>query len=260
MTTALYPPRSRAAHQHHVATIRATYATHTVAEQMQLLGISRSYTLKLRSRLIRAGAVDPADRVGRAAWTATKIADIQMALENGESLRTIARRCKTTPNAIIQALDARGLSVTAIRQDALWQVRTLNQVAALFGVTHGRVTLWRQKKWLKARPNGSWAARKKTAFAYLLVSDEALLAFLQVREAWPFYDPDAITDPDWREAAQDARANAGGRWVTARDYAESRGYAPSYGAEQIRRGDVALPTQKIGNQWYIWIADTEAQP
>lgn len=158
----------------------------------------------------------------------------------GASGRQAAQAVRRTYKAAcLQAL-ARGTTINELRVGYVW---TFNQLTGLFGVSWKAINLWRVKGWLVPSPHNEYTHS---------VTRATILAFLAVREAWPFYDTEKITDPDIAAAARFERIRSGGRWVRASDWARAHHYRHTYAAELVREG--VLPATKIGYAWHVWEA------
>lgn len=252
-------PRTQSAKAYYRAFIRETYTRLRPHEQAAQLGLSPHYVMKLRSELIRAGVVDPAERAGpMRPWSDDELVRARLLIEEGKSVAQVARALGRSYHAVVCALQKHEGGVERVRRQELCRVRSLWETAQLFGVSYPRAFVWVRERWLKARRNGAWrhagpAQRAKTKRVAYLVSDDAIMAFLSVREAWVTYDPADITDAAWRAAAEDARAAAGGFWITAQDYASQAYYAREHGSKLVRQGRVPYETRKILGAWYVWI-------
>lgn len=196
-------------------------------------------------------------------WTEDDRADIVDRLQAGETLPTVARAYGVSTSALSARLARWGLTVDAVRA-ATVAARPLRQVAALMGVGDSVVGTWIARGLLRARRNGRKpaSARRQNAAGravgdrrHLFVHDLDLLAFLSERRAWPSWEPAAITDPSWREAAEEARRAAGGRWVRAADLAARWHYTRGQGERWVRTGRIAGETVRWGLAYYVWEPD-----
>jgi hypothetical protein len=92
----------------------------------------------------------------------------------------------------------------------------------------------------------------------ILIHDLDLHAMLLNRAAWPAVDPARIVDADWRQAAEEARAAAGGQWEAVADVVRGAGYTP----QQVARFLAAYPSSLRLASWkrahYLWSEDVPA--
>ncbi|HEX6293388.1 MAG TPA: hypothetical protein VFZ66_29675 [Herpetosiphonaceae bacterium] len=195
-------------------------------------------------------------RFPRRPWTPDEVQRVVDLLSAGYGMDYITATVQRSYNAIVCYLRlVQPGGVTAIRSDLL-AVRSRIAVARLFGVAENRVDTWIQAGWLKARRNRRTQGHRRTKY---LITDEAILTFLECRDAWVMWEADDITDPDWREHAREIRAAAGGRWVRTSEiptYADRfRHYSRSGAGSWVDRG--LLPSIKIQNVLYVWSADLD---
>ena len=188
------------------------------------------------------------------AWTD---ADVQRAselyLEGWPTVR-IARKLGRSQTALYQALAASGLTVRELRSDPYATVRSAHAVAVLFGVWPQAVQRWLRKGWITARRN------KSTSHSLLLITDDALLAFVETRDYWPYWSAERMTDPDWRDTALDARERAGGRWlraveVQARFSISAAGLMRWVQAGKFPAGSYVYHSRPLG--YFFWSTDID---
>jgi hypothetical protein len=196
--------------QEEVDYLIATHPTRSVAEQARALKRSPYSVLQKRRILHQAGRISPAERARFRRWTNAELAELHELIRDGLSLGIIAGRLRRTKGALIQRINEDGVSVGSIRRDGLFKVRTLTDIEVMFGVHWSKARRWVTNGWLKAQ---STRARlnvrtQRVKGAHILISDLALQEFLDNPAAWGDYDPARITDPDWREAAIEARREA----------------------------------------------------
>lgn len=250
MTHARISPRTRAAAIYHYEAVIRTYRTHSPAEQAALLGLSRDYILKLRSRAIQEQRVTPRERVYQPTWSDADDRRLVALLRAGWSIPRISAALQRPQEGIYTHILDRGESIDSIRAGHVW---TLNQLMALFAVSYTTVAGWMRRRWLPLQRN---AARGSGPNIGYLITRDHLHHFVQLRTAWPTYDPADITDVPLRTTAQAARRFARGHWEKVGDWAERRGYARRYGVELARSQE--RETQVLGTTMYIWIPDEEA--
>lgn len=234
--------------------IAKTYATHTAQQQADALGRSVFATNHQRSYLLKAGKIKMHQRTYNAPWSQDEQDSVKEYLKEGWSARRIAKKLGRSPAAVVCWLNSRGLTVREERQR-----RTVQQVAALFGVCDETVfNVWIPRGWLKVHrdivPHKERRGRRKPRPQHY-VTDEQLAEFVADRRGWPFWDPRWMTDPDWRETAQELRDAAGGHWLSVVEVARRYAYS-----ESIVRGWIRarlLKAERLTNAFYIWSTDLE---
>lgn len=184
----------------------------------------------------------------RATWV-DQYAELQSLIQNGMSVVLAARQLGRTRDAIYEAVFRHGDTIAALR-GATYRTRSLNQVAALFGVSHPVVRGWVAQRWLAASRNGTRKRKGSKKPAHYLVNDLALMDFIARRESWPAWTAEKITDDQWRAAALEERAAAGGHWTRAVDVLARQHYATNDVGRFIRAK--RLEATKIRNVWYVW--------
>jgi excisionase family DNA binding protein len=104
-------------------------------------------------------------------------------------------------------LNYRGYSVRALRTSGAIQSHTLHGLTSLLGVCKNTTYLWYQRGWLKAqRTRAGKTRRTSQPNGHYIVTDEALEDFLGDPIYSVLIDPSRVTDPDWREVVENARA------------------------------------------------------
>lgn len=172
--------------------------------------------------------------------------DIIDALASGASVRQLALQLGRGKHSIYEMLYRRGLGVQRLRRGTV-AVRTLNQVASLFGVHTGRVERWIRRGWLKHGPQDN--ATRRIRRRYTLIADTAIMEFMTKRNAWPSWEAERIADPDWQDYARHVRS--AGTWVRVTDMLRTQGYDPGGACTLIRRGRIPNAVL-IDRVWYVW--------
>jgi hypothetical protein len=136
------------------------------------------------------------------------------------------------------------------------RVRTQIEVAALMGVGTDTVAHWTARGWLPTiRTRRPREAGGRHPIVY--IHDTDIHALLERREAWPAFDPERITDPDLRAAAEETRREAGGHWDAAYTILRREGYAGTAG-RYVRECPAPLRLTTWRRVHYIWSADVPA--
>ncbi len=240
------------------AFVRRTLLTHSVNAQARALGRTKWSVIQRRDELRRSDRLPVNQRHGNRPWTPEDDERLVDKLESGLSIAQIAGALHRTAHAVRdRAIKVHG-GIKRLRSGLLG-VRTRNQVAHLFGVHPNSVERWVQHGWLVGKRNRSVSAAARTATGrksstHYLIPDLTIEAFLHIREAWPFWTIENMTDPDWRAAARDIRPDAD--WIPLVDFARERHYSDSTATGWVYRGE--LPATKIGGKWYIWHTDAAA--
>jgi len=201
----------------------------------------------------------------RRAWTEDERLTVAAMLQDGHSLTTIARKVNRTIRAIYTYMERRAdANIKALRAADGATVRSARQVALLFGVTDMMVLGWIERGWIKARRNGTYVKTgkrgprraSKQARARFLITDDALVTFIERRDLWPAWSPLLMTDRDWQAYAVDVRANAGGHWIATKELAARYGYDADTVNGWYRLGHTAgIESVRVGNGRYFWSAD-----
>lgn len=233
-----------------------THATYTVAKQARLLRRSVASVRQKRHLLIQAGVLPEHMRAASRPWSDDEKELLIGLIQAGTSTREVAKRLNRTVASVHGYCEVELGGVLAIRQNALASVRTRRQVAQLFGVSETVARRWAKKHWLWGRRN--WGQRESTDAKRRswLFTDEAIQKFVHIREAWMTWDPEGITDPGWREYAQDVRAKAGGYWIKSTEAAALRHYSEQSAWRWI--AEYGLPAYFDGNTHWVWSTDLDA--
>lgn len=233
-----------------------TNSTHSAKEQAALLGINYGMVKYYRSRLIKAGRLDPGQRAHHRPYTREDKILVEDLVSEGMPTALIAKRIGRTPGQVEDLIRSCGLTIRAIRQRVI-AVRTLNQIAALFGVCYKAARKWVAMGWLKARRASKKTRHNTTVF---LITDEALMAFLDIRAAWPSWDPDQMTDPVWRQEATERRRAAKGQWVRLSELALRLHYTAHAIAAWLNIGSWDVESIRWGYWRYVWVPDSGLPP
>jgi Helix-turn-helix domain len=164
-------------------------------------------------------------------------------LQNGLQTEIIARRMGLTKWQVFGALYHHDMSISMFRRGTI-AVRSMREVACLFGVNKKTVRRWIHDGYLK--PVGQHRKGR-----LILITDALLVDFIDSRETWPLWEVGRMTDPDWREYAHEQRQKAHGEWVLVRDIIAQQYYDRSTAACMVKRGhfpDAVL----IRNAYYVW--------
>lgn len=228
----------------------AAYATQPLAAQAAHLGRSASSINMRKSALRRQGRLPKRQSVYNRLWSTDDDVHLIHLLQDGYSIQRIARKLKRTASAVqTRAGDLGG--VRRLRNEILC-VRTVHAVSQLFGVSFEMAKRWRRMGWLNVQRNAG--AQGHGRYRQSLVTDTALLDFLQVREAWATWEPHWITDSDWRSEAAAVRAGQP-RWLSYHEVAERLGLTYHQVKKRAARGD--FPTRRIGIWTFVWEPDLE---
>ena len=226
-----------------------TNSTLSVREQAATLERPYGSTLTRRWSLIRAGMLDPTARKTYRPWTATEDQQLLELLRDGASLPVIATRLNRSRLAVLTHCDRLGgIEWLRYPSDGV-QVRRIKEVARLFGVDPKTVDLWVRRKWLE----GKRTSRKRAA--HTLISDLALTVFLANWRAWYTWEPEQITDPDWRTQALWERKRSTQQWLSA----AAAGQRAGVHRKTIWRAVVAqqLPAQRFRHCYFVWSVDLD---
>lgn len=229
-----------------------TYSTLTGQQQADELQRPYGIVIDRRSLLIRAGRIDPRRRKYMPLWSKDEDAQLLELLTEGLPLARIATRLHRTCCAVTcRCRKIGGVSWLRRPKDG-HQVRTIDEVAALFGSHEGQVHYWIDAGWLAARQN-----RKKRG-SHWLITDAALMDLISNRLTWFAWKAERITDPDWKAHALWERERARGCWLTTGEAGQRIGISRTAVLRQIQEG--RLPGTRHGQQrYYVWSADIKAR-
>lgn len=225
-----------------------TYPTLTGKQQADELQRPYNVVIDRRSLFIRAGRIDPHQRKFQPLWSKDEDALLLDLITEGVPLSRIAKRMRRTFCAVVCRCRKIGGVPWLRRPKDGHQVRTIDEVAALFGVGSDQVGRWIAATWLTGRRNS------KRRGSHWLITDSALMDFVANRLTWFAWKAERITDPDWRQHALWERERARGRWLTTQQAAQQIGISRTSVLRQIEAGK--LPATRHGQQrYYIWSAD-----
>lgn len=238
--------------------LRQTHTTHTIAAQASALNRTYQSIAHQRRRL----GLAPTGRREYKLWTENDAVLIDLMLSSGSSVTFIARKLKRSVNAVHTYVRQKGWSIKAIRRSPVARVWTAIEVARLFGVSGAMVTVWIDRKWLRAVRNNAGAQqrrqRAKRRAPQYLIHDEAIQALIERRETWPAWEPRAMTDAGWRSYAEEVRAAAGGRWLSTAEVAARMGYSVASVKYWRLRGKFAgVASTTYDGRHYYWSADLD---
>jgi hypothetical protein len=184
--------------------ILATYETHSLQEQVDLMErtITYSHMSTRRRRLIRSGHLDNTKRAKSARISSVQRREILRLYDEGWSPTSIAAILTCTPNRARRVIEDRGTG----RNTAPGKTYLLTDLARAFGGMDSLLRNAVREGWLSG---GHVGPNLRHNYSLADVID-----FLRVREAWVFYEPRHIINPDIRQAAELARRATPGRWVS----------------------------------------------
>jgi hypothetical protein len=241
------------------AYIIATVKTLRVRDQAAHLDRAPESIEYRRRALMHQGRLDIAQRARNRPWTEDEKALVDVMLQEGAGVPAIARKTKRTVDAIYRLASREHASIDTIRDRRGARVRTAFETATFMGVSHGVVARWVSYGLLDAARNNARAKRfdhHPRGAAHYLISDQALMRFVEQRTTWMAWTVDRMADTDWRAYAAQLRAEAGGVWVSLADVAKRYIVAYSTAARWRARGYMAeLTAARYGHMYYFWSAD-----
>lgn len=184
-------------------------------------------------------------------WSPEEDDQLRHLIVCGWSVRRIAGVLNRSIHAIYWRVGRWG-GMDALRHTT-FAVRSASEVARLMAVPARDVKRWIERGWLRAHRNYARRSRRVARLRFL-VSDEALEDFLADSQTWATWQVEAITDPDWRQFAAEARSQGQGAWIDTTAYAEREGIALRTAQVRIRRlAHMQHPeVQRFAGRWYIW--------
>lgn len=199
-------------------------------------------------------ALIPPPPSGPRTWTEGELQLAAELLQAGWATAKIAPKLGRTVTALQQALASAGLSVRDLRSDPYAAVRSAHAVAVLFGVLPPAVRRWTERGWLKARRD---RRRRRSLW---LITDDALMTFIEDREYWPYWSPERMADADWRATAEEARQRAGGHWLRATEVQERFSISETLmlrwiAAGRFPAGSYVYHTRQPG--YFFWSTDID---
>jgi transposase len=235
-----------------------THTTTTAKEQAAHL--ARSYgSVKLRRRKLMArGKIAPTTRVANRRWNEDEKAAVELLLQQGKNIQTVAQAIGRSQKAISDLLRRNNQTVDAIRDRRGARVRSVADIARLFFVHCHTPARWIARGWLQAERN---AAHARHGAADWLLTDAARQAFIELREGWVAWEPSQISDVAWRTYAANIRARSGGKWLSMADVAARYHVGATTVCEWYRQGKMAGVASVKYTHRYFWSADLkEARP
>jgi len=228
------------------AYIIETYQTVPIAEQAAHLGKTPGAVRHIQYKLSQAGAIvarlSLAARERRKARDGMLVERVRQLAADGMTIDGIAKALRQ-PEGRIECIVGELGGVQQLRTN----VYSLEQVATLFQVTPEVARQWIDQAWLKAtrnnKPGSTFAIRRCD-----------LLAFVNVRAAWPSYAPRLIKDEELRERAIAAQASATGKWYSRQEIAQRSGVHLETPRFWDEKGYLAeLETTTYGKTIYYWL-------
>ena len=201
-------------------------------------------------RLRRAGVDMNTCTLKPRAWTALEDDQLRFLVRQGWTAVRIAGTLDRSIGAVYHRA-ARLFDGLDKERHRLFAVRSAREFAALMGVTPNRVSRWARARLLKVTRNHSRRGRRAPNRT-LLITDERLSAFLANRRGWMLWDPEDITDADWRGEALKLRQAAGGAWVRAVSAVLAQHYAARTAPSWCVRGRLATVVKVAGTYW-VWV-------
>lgn len=243
-----------------LAFIVETHGTLSAVEQARQLDMDYDCLCWRRGQMIRQGLIAPATRAYAPIFTAADRERIRELAQAGYSVTRIGRALGRSYGSIVHEIGRMG-GIKALRSDPLSRVRTPAEVGMLFDLSKRTIDKWVALKWIGSSRNT--APRKHRRRTDRLITDDAILLFMERREHWPAWDPSRITDADWRDHAKDLRAAAGGEWLGLAEVAQRTGLRYAQISRWFRTGRLAgyrvvRYGKNKGYACYIWSADVDA--
>jgi hypothetical protein len=181
-------------------------------------------------------------------WTAAEEQEILELVQAGMSWPQIERKTGRSTASIWAHFTSIGQSIRDLRR-TVGGCRSTYELSQLMGVG-----AWLVDRWVAAGEIAATRLTKTQRIRY--VTDDALMAFLADRAAWPDWEPAAITDPDWRAYAQELRDAAGGRWLDTTALVQRYHVSQQRAWEWCKHG--LIPGRyRRGRFWYVWSAALE---
>lgn len=238
--------------QHEHDCIVKTYATHTAQQQAAMLERPLSSVLGKRQMLLNAGVLDQTQRCYNARYTPDQIEHARLLASEGVATRTIARKLGRTELGLLSTMLYHGIGVRTVRADPLSTVYSAESFAKMMGIHFITIRRWYHKGII---PHTQKQRRKGDT---ILINETTVESFLAMREHWPRWYPDAITDLAWRTRAETLRAEAGGYWMPTHEAAHHWHYECHTMVRRLRQA--RIPSLRIGQIVYFWSADVLALP
>lgn len=147
-----------------------------------------------------------------------------------------------------------GVRVRKVLRSPASRVFSMEALAIIFSTTTTKVRRWVRFGALKGRRNRT-EKQHSPQQRKMLITEQAVLDFLAVREQWPSWEASDITDPDLRAEAERIRAEAGGHWVMLADWAREQGYSATAARQWVSAGLLVVHT--YGRVYYVWSTDMD---
>lgn len=190
-------------------------------------------------------------------WTEEEHQRLIDLISDGLPTQYIARVMKRSMLSVYSRLWSTNTSIRDIRSD-IFQVRTPHETGRLFQVSYSVVLRWINQGFLKAKRYEGRKKKEKPKGYHRLITDLDLEEFLHCSEAWPSWDPGKITDPEWRDIAQEIRDTAGWHWLTVAEIAKIYHVSENTVCEWIYTEK--FPAQRLPGKrlrWYVKNTDLE---
>ncbi len=236
-----------------------TYGTLSAAEQAARLGRTVSSISTERGKLLRAGRIVGSERKYFRLWTEAEDQQLIALVEAGQPMAAIGRRLGRSECAVRRRMAGVLDGIDRHRNNGSMPVRSLSQVARLFGVAPGTVHGWIESGALRVirshvgRTPDDNVVYGRVAMGRYLITTADLRVFVRKRELWVWWAPEKLADEGLRRLAEQVRLLAGGRWLDTEAIALELGFAVTTVREWLRRG--LLPAQRRGRVFYVWSAD-----
>jgi transposase len=198
---------------------------------------------------MRAGLLDKTQRKLSRHWTDEQDQELILLFREGLTTRQIARRLGRSRDSVqCHCQQLGGIDWLRRPKDGL-QVRTVSEVAQLFGVGHRVVQYWLRRGWIEGQRNS------KRKGCETLISDVSLVALLSKHQTWLTWKPERMTDPVWQKQAAWERRRNPHCWLSLKQAAAR---ASSW-SKTLWRAIAAgtLPAQRHGRFWFVWSADLD---
>lgn len=191
-------------------------------------------------------------------WTADEDDQLRHLISQGWSTRRIAGVLRRPIDGVYRRAAHRYGGIDALRHE-LFAVRSGREMLTLMGIQQHTLKLWIARGWLRAH-RGYGRKSRNTARLRLLVSDDALDAFLAIRDAWVTWEPGQMTDADWRARAEEVRAKAHGRWVRTDTLAREMGVSLRTAQSWVRLWETTRTRSvlKVAERWHVWVANDDS--
>jgi lambda repressor-like predicted transcriptional regulator len=208
-------------------------------QQAEQLGLAPTTIRNYRSALIKVGLLPPMRRSA----VPEDVERIRRLIQRGMSLAGVAERVGISTDTCWRIMRRHKIARTA----EVWSGR---EIMALFGVHRRTLVHWRNEGWLALLQT---RGDQFTSGAPQRATRDDLVRFLHVREAWPAYVPNLITDPALRALALQVRRVAGGEWVGLKELAARARLSIDATAKRLRKGWLgAWPQTLHGRERFVW--------